>query len=75
MLGVIPLDIDADVQITLPVLSYIIMFFEGILKVVGMSVTYVFDTKVVDNYAEEDRAPFVDPKNRTVSALVLSVLG
>ena len=39
-----------------------------------MAVTYVFNNKVVDDYAEEDMAPFVDPKNRSVGALVLSVL-
>ena len=75
VLGVVPLVIDSGVQITLPVFSDVIVFFEGISKVVGMAVTYVFNTKVVDNEVEEDRAPFVAPKTRSGGALVLPVLG
>ena len=74
-LGVVPLEIDASVQVTLPVFSDIIVFFEGILKVVGMAVTYVFKTKVIDNEAEEYRAPFMDPDTRSGGALVVSVFG
>ena len=51
-LGVVPLDIDSGVQVTLSFFSDIIVFFEGISKVVGMVVAYVFNTKVVDNEAE-----------------------
>ena len=61
-LGVVPLEIDAGVQVTLPVFSDVIVFFEGILKVVGMAVAKIFNTKVVDNEAEEDRAPLVASK-------------
>ena len=74
-LGVVPLENDAGVQITLPVLGDIIVFFEGISKVVVMAVAYIFNTKVLDNEAEEDRAPFVAPKTGIGGALVLSVLG
>ena len=74
-MDVVPLDIDAGVQITLPVFSDMIVFFEGISKVVGMAVTYVFNTKVVGDEAEEDRAPFVAPNTRSGCALVLYVLG
>ena len=35
-LGVVPLVIDSGVQITLPVFSDVVVFFEGIFKVVGM---------------------------------------
>ena len=75
MLGVVPLEIDSGVKINLPVFSDIIVFFEGILKVVGMAVTYVFNTKVVDDEVEEDRAPSVAPNTSSGGALVLSVLG
>ena len=47
--GVVPLVIDSGVQITLPVFSDVVVFFEGIFKVVGMAFTYLFNTKVVDN--------------------------
>ena len=36
--GVVPLEIDSGVQVTLPVFGDIVVFFEGIYKVVGMAV-------------------------------------
>ena len=74
-LGVVPLEIDAGVQVTLLFFSDILVFFEGISKVVGVAVTYVFNTKFVDNEVEEDRAPFMDPDTRSGGALVVSVFG
>ena len=74
-LGVVPLEIDAGVQVTLPVFGDIVVFFEGISKAVGMVFAYIFNTKVVDDEAEEDRAPFVAPKTRSGGALVVTVLG
>ena len=73
--GVLPLEIYAVVQTTLPVLSDIIVFFEGILKMVGKGVTYVFNSKVVDDDTEDNMAPFVSPKTRRGGAMVVSVLG
>ena len=74
-LCVVPLDIDAGIQVTLPVFSDIIMFFEGISKVVGMEAAYIFNSKVVNDEAEEDRAPFVAPNTGSGGALVVFVLG
>ena len=72
--GVVPLGIDAGVQVTLPVFGGIVVFFEGISKVVGVAVAYIFNTKVINNKAEEYRAPFVAPNTRSGGALVVSVL-
>ena len=74
-MGVVPLDIDAGVQVTLPVFSDSIVLFERISKVVGMTVADIFNTKVVNDEAEEDRAPFVAPKTGSGGELVVSVLG
>ena len=74
-LGVLPLGIDADVQVTLPVFSDFIVLFEGISKVAGMAVTNIFNNKVVNDEVEDDRAPFVAPKTRSGGAFVVSVLG
>ena len=74
-LGVVPLDIDAIVQVALPVFSTVIVFFEETSKVVGMAVANIFNTKVVNNEAEEDRTPFVAPNTRSGGALLVSVLG
>ena len=46
--GVVPLEIYSGIQVTLPVFNDIIVFFESISKVVGMAVTYIFNTKVVN---------------------------
>ena len=41
----------------------------------GRAVADIFNTKVVDNESEEDRAPFLAPKSRSGGALVVSMLG
>ena len=74
-MGVVPSDIDDSVQISLPVFSDVIMLFEVILKLMGMAVADIFNTKVVDYESEEDRAPFVAPNTESGRALVVSVLG
>ena len=74
-MGVVPFEIDNSLQTSLPVFSYVIVLFEGISKVMGMAVAGIFSTKVVDNDAEEDRAPFVAPKTGSGAVLVVSVLG
>ena len=48
-MGVVPFEIDASVQITLPVFSDVIVLFEGISKVMGIAVADIFNTKVSDN--------------------------
>ena len=40
-----------------------------------MVVADIFNTKDVNDEAEEDRAPFVAPKTRSGGALVVSVIG
>ena len=40
----------------------------------GMAAAEIFNTKVVNNEAEEDRATFVAPKTRIGGALVVTVL-
>ena len=58
-LSVIPLKVDASIQTTLPIFSDDVVFLEGIAYVVGMTFTDLFNTKVVNNEAEEDGTPFV----------------
>ena len=40
-----------------------------------MTVANIFNTKVVNNETEEDRAPFVAPKDGSGGALVVAMLG
>ena len=74
LMGVVSLEIDASVQIALPVFSDVIVLFKGILKVMGMAVADIFITKVIDGESEEDRAPFVAPKTGGGYSLVVSML-
>ena len=60
-MNVIPLEVDSSVQIALPIFGDVIVFLEGIAKVLGMHFTDIFNTKVVNNEAEEDRTPVVTP--------------
>ena len=49
VLSVVPLEVDASIHIALPVFGDVIVFLEGILKVLGMPLTNIFNTKVVKN--------------------------
>ena len=40
-----------------------------------MAVSYVFNTKVLDGEAEEDRELFLAPNTRSGGALVVSMIG
>ena len=68
-MGLVPFEIDASVQITLPVFSDVVVLFESILKEMGMAVADIFNTKVVDDEAEEDREPFVGPKTWSIGSI------
>ena len=74
-MGVVPFDIDTSVQITFPVFRDVIVLFEGILKVISMAVADSFKIKVINDEAEEDRAPFVEPEDGSGGALVVAMLG
>ena len=45
------------------------------MKVMGMAVANIFNTKVVDDEADEERAPFVASKSRSGGTLVVAMLG
>ena len=73
--GVVPFDIYASVQITLLVLSDVLVLFEGISKFMGMAVADIFNTKVVDDEAKEGSTPCVATNTGSGGALVVSMLG
>ena len=47
--GVVPIEVDADVEVTVPIFGDIIMLFEGIAEVIRVPLPDVLDAKVVDN--------------------------
>ena len=60
-MSVIPLEVDAGIQIALPIFGDVVVFLECIVKVLGMPFTDILNTKVVNNEAADDRTPVVTP--------------
>ena len=60
-MSVIPLEVDAGIQISLPIFGDVVVFLEGIAKVLAMPFNDIFNTKVFNNEAEDDRTPVVTP--------------
>ena len=61
VISLIPLEVDSGIQIALPIYGDVVVFLEGIAKVLGMPFTNIFSTKVVHNEFDEDRTPVVTP--------------
>ena len=49
-----------------------IVFEEGVAQVVGVTVTNVFNAKIVNNEGEHDGAPLVFPEARSDGTLVVA---
>ena len=58
---VVPGEVYAGESGSGPVLGEFIVIKEDVAKVVGVAFANVFDSKVIDNESEEDRAPLVAP--------------
>ena len=61
---IIPFQLDANKQLSLGVGGDFIVLFEGLNKVVGMSVTSGFNSKVIHYYGEGDGTPNMPPQSR-----------
>ena len=48
LLGVVPVKVNSIEQVSLPVISYFVVFFEGILEVKGVTLAVVLNAKVVN---------------------------
>ena len=70
---VVPLQINAGVKVSLPVLSEFILFGESLLEVYSVSFANVLNAKVVNEQAKHDWEPSVSPEPRCEGALVLVV--
>jgi hypothetical protein len=47
--GVVPIKVDSRVEVVVPVLRGVLMFFDGVAEMDGMFLTYIFHAEVVDN--------------------------
>ena len=68
-----PLNINARVKVSLPVLSEFIMLDKSLLEVYGVSLANILDTKVVNEQAKNDWVPSVSPEPRCEGELVVAV--
>ncbi len=60
-LGVIPFEFYSAVQVARPVFNEFVFFANAFDEVVGMLLSHIFDTEIVDNKGESDGTPFVSP--------------
>ena len=68
MIGIVPFEVDAAEAFAFPVnVNFLIMGAEALDQMEGMLFADVFDTEVIHDEAEADRAPLVAPKARSVS--------
>ena len=63
-------EVDTRVERTGPVLGDGIVFDEGVVQVVGVTVANLFDAEMVNDEGEHDGAPLVSPEARIGGALV-----
>ena len=70
---VVPLQINAGVKVSLPVLSEFIVFGEIFLEVYGVLFTNVLNAKAVNDKARYYWVPSVSPEPRCEKALVVVV--
>ena len=52
-IGVVPLKVDAGVQVSFPVLSDLIVLFQDCSEVDGVALANVFDAKIVNDKSED----------------------
>ena len=60
-LGVIPFEFYSAVQFARPDFDEFVFFANAFDEVVGMLLSHIFDTKIVDDKQESDGTPFVLP--------------
>ena len=70
--GVVPDQVNAGIEVALPVLGEVVVLFDDVTKVVGMLDANIFDAKVVDDESEHDGSPFEPPEAGGGIKLVVS---
>ena len=59
---------------TFPVFSDQVVIFQDCYGVDGVALTNKFDSKIVDDKSEDDRAPLMAPEARSGGTLLISML-
>ncbi len=72
---IIPLEVDAAVEIAVPILCEFIFFLYIPNEVVNVFLTRIFHPEIVHSEREGDWASYVHPEAGSVCALIISVGG
>jgi hypothetical protein len=70
---VIPLQLDATVQVDVPILGEFVLVLEAFYQMVDIVLVDVLHTKVVNHQGESDGSRCVFPKSRCLLVFVVSV--
>ena len=68
---VIPSEVDAGIEVSIPVLGECVVIADGVAEMMGMLKANIFDTKVISNKGENGRVPFVVPETWGCIAMVV----
>ena len=72
--GVIPLEVVVGVQVSFTILGDFVVLFEDSHEMESMALPHIFNTKVINKQARQNRAPLVAPQARSCGALVAAML-
>ena len=70
---VVPIQVDAAIELTLPVNVDFVILLESLFQVFGMGQVNGFDPKIVYHKAEDDWVPNMMPKTRGVLTVIVSL--
>ena len=71
---IVPLDIYSIIEVTFFIDCCFIVFFEGVEKMIGVALAYIFNTEVINYEGNQYMSPFVAPQTRDEGALVVVVV-
>ena len=69
---VVPVEVDATIELTFPVNVDFVMLFKSLFEVFGMGKANGLDANVVYHKAEGDGAPSMSPETRSVLTVIVS---
>ena len=73
-IDVVPLKVDAVVQVSLPVFSDLVVLFQDCSELDGVVLANIFATKIVNDKSEDDGVPLVAPEARSGGTLVIAMI-
>ena len=70
---IIPIKIESKVALAFPILCDVIIVFAAFYGVVGMLLTNIIYSKIVNNEREKDRPPLMCPETRCNLAVMVAM--